>query len=71
MSPYLDLAIDTLEDLRDDLHRQANKRFFSSQFVSYGDFSRDEATVRNCLALLRTLRSSHPLPAENQQRLAS
>ena len=62
MSPYKAMAIAALEDLLEDTHRQANKAFFKSQFARYGDINRDEATIRNCLLLLRE--TSHTLPVE-------
>ena len=61
-SPYLPLAVATLEDLKDDFHRRANKAFFTSHFVSYGDHIRAEATIANCLTLLRQL-DPCPVPA--------
>ena len=64
MSPYLDLALAALHDLRDDLHRQANKQFFRSRFVSYGDYTQHEATVRNCLQLLQSLPRQDSFPAQ-------
>jgi hypothetical protein len=70
MSPYLELALATLEDLRDDLHTRGNKAFFDSRFVTAVDFGQQESTVRNCLALLRTLAAAHPLPAEDLERVA-
>jgi hypothetical protein len=64
VSPYLALALATLQDLRDDLHQQANRQFFKSRTVSYGDLLQQEATVRNALQLLQTLPYKDPLPSE-------
>ena len=64
MSPYLALALATLQDLRDDLHQQANRQFFKSRTVSYGDLLQQEATVRNCLQLLQTLPYQNPIPTQ-------
>jgi hypothetical protein len=71
MSPYLELALATLEDLRDDLHAKGNKAFFGSHFVSANDYGQQEATVRNCLTLLRSLAASHPVSVEGRERVAS
>jgi len=64
VNPYLSTALAALEDLRDEIHRDANRQFFRLQFVSYGDLQRDEATVRNAITLLRSIPHPHPLPAE-------
>ena len=64
MSPYLALALATLQDLRDDLHKQANKQFFKSRTVSYGDLLQQEATVRNAIQLLQSMPYKDPLPSE-------
>jgi len=60
----LSLAFAVLEDTRDDIHRQANKAFFKSEFVNYGDLNRAEATINNCLQLLRQVSHPHPVPPE-------
>lgn len=64
MSPYLDIALAALHDLRDDYHRKANRSFFQSRFATYGDLCQHEATVRNCIRMLETLQGKDPLPAE-------
>ena len=61
---YVALAIACLQDALDDTHREAKKAFFSSRFASYGDFNRDEATIRNALDLLAHLRRPLPLSSE-------
>ena len=62
MSLDLTLAFAVLEDARDDAHREANRAFFQSRFVQYGDLQRAEATIANCLTLLRQL-DPCPVPA--------
>lgn len=64
MSPYLELAIATLQDLRDDIHQRANRQFFQSRVVSYGDLLQQEATVRNALQLIEALAHKNPVPFE-------
>jgi proteasome lid subunit RPN8/RPN11 len=64
VNPYVLTAIAALHDACDDLHQQANKQFFKSRTVSYGDLLQQEATVRNCLQLLQTLPYKDPLPSE-------
>ena len=61
---HVSLAIACLQDALDDTHREANKAFFASRIVSYGDLNRDEATIRNALNLLIHIRPPLPLPPE-------
>jgi hypothetical protein len=61
---HISLAIACLQDALDDTHREANKAFFASRFASFGDFNRDEATIRNALAILIHLRPPLPLSPE-------
>ena len=70
---HVSLAIACLQDALDDVHREANKAFFSSRIVSYGDLNRDEATIRNALAILIHLRPPLPLSSEidSESALAS
>ena len=70
---HVSLAIACLQDALDDKHREANKAFFASRIVSYGDLNRDEATIRNALNLLIHLRRPLPLPLEvnSESTLAS
>jgi hypothetical protein len=67
VNPYLTTALAALEDLRDEIHRDANRQFFRLQFVSYGALQRDEATVRNAITLLRSIPHPPELPAEEHQ----
>lgn len=69
MSPYLDIVLAALEDLRDDYHRKANKSFFQSRFVTYGEFMQHEATVRSCLQLLQSI-PKNSVPVEDYERMA-
>jgi hypothetical protein len=73
VNPYLSTALAALEDLRDEIHREANRHFFRLQFVAYGDLQRDEATVRNAIQLLRSIPHPPALPAEEHdcEQLAS
>jgi hypothetical protein len=73
VNPYLTTALAALEDLRDEIHRDANRQFFRLQFVAYGDLQRDEATVRNAIQLLRSIPHPPTLPAEvhHSEQLAS
>ena len=64
MNPHLSTALAALEDLRDEIHHQANRSFFKTEFVSYGDYSRDEATVRNAINLLQGLAHPPAFPPE-------
>ena len=70
---HVSLAIACLQDALDDKHREANKAFFASRIVSYGDLNRDEATIRNALAILIHLRPPLPLSSEidSESALAS
>ena len=63
---HVSLAIACLQDALDDKHREANKAFFASRIVSYGDLNRDEATIRNALAILIHLRPPLPLSSEGR-----
>jgi proteasome lid subunit RPN8/RPN11 len=64
VNPYLSTALAALEDLRDEIHHQANRQFFQSRTVSYGDLLQQETTVRNALQLLQTLPYKDPFPSE-------
>jgi hypothetical protein len=55
MSPYLDLALATLEDLRDDLHSKSNKAFYDSRFTTSKKFAQQEASASICITILRSL----------------
>jgi predicted nucleotidyltransferase len=70
---HVSLAIACLQDALDETHRKANKAFFASRFASFGDLNRDEATIRNALAILIHLRPPLPLSSEidSQSALAS
>ena len=70
---HVSLAIACLQDALDDKHREANKAFYASRIVSYGDLNRDEATIRNALAILIHLRPPLPLSSEvnSESALAS
>ena len=61
---HVSLAIACLQDALDDKHREATKAFFASRFASYGDLTRDEATIRNALAILIHLRPPLPLSSK-------
>ena len=63
---HVSLAIACLQDALDDKHREANKAFFASRFASFGDLNRDEATIRNALAILIHLRPPLPLSSKNR-----
>jgi len=67
VSPYLEIALAALEDLKEDLHHQSNRAFFSSRFVTAVDFGKQEATVRNCLELLASLNPKHPFTFNIQE----
>ena len=69
MSPYLDIVLAALEDLRDDSHRAANRAFFQSRFVTYGEFMQHEASVKTCLQLLQSI-PQNALPVEDHERMA-
>ena len=64
MNPYIRTAIAALLDARDDLHQQANRQFFKSKAVGYGDLLQQETTVRNALQLLQTLNHQNSFPSE-------
>jgi len=66
VSFHLELATAALEDYLDDLHQQASSAFFRSRFVEHGLVNRQEATVQNCLALLRQLPSPHTVSLEKR-----
>ena len=66
MDVSLDFALAALEDLKDELHRRSNKAYFASRFVTAVDFGKQEATVRNCIELLCTLRPSHAYSLSTQ-----
>ena len=70
---HVSLAIACLQDALDDKHREANKAFFASRFASFGDLNRDEATIRNALAILIHLRPPLPLSSkiDSESTLAS
>ena len=61
---HISLAISCLQDALSDKRREANKAFFASRFASYGDLNRDEATIRNALAILIHLQRPLPLSPE-------
>ena len=61
---HVSLAIACLQDALQDAHREANKAFFASRFASFGDLNRDEATIRNALAILIHLRPPLPFSPE-------
>jgi hypothetical protein len=64
VNPYLSTALAALEDLRDEIHHQANRQFFQSRTVSYGDLLQQETTVRNALQLLRGIAHPPAFPSE-------
>ena len=61
---HLSSAIASLQNALDDAHREANKAFMTCHFSSFGDINRDEATIRNALAILIHLRPPLPLSSE-------
>ena len=63
---HLSSAIASLQNALDDAHREANKAFMTCHFSSFGDINRDEATIRNALAILIHLRRPLPLPLSSE-----
>ena len=70
---HVSLAIACLQDALDDTRRKRQKAYMTCHFSNFGDINRDEATIRNALAILIHLRPPLPLSSkiDSESTLAS